>query len=416
VSVADSFRWSPRSGIALVVAGLALGTLLALPACHRAVQEPAVYVVEPATFSRRVTAEGNLKAKTATAVSAPQNAEGALKIAWIVDDGAVVKKDDVVVRFDPSDFNALLTGGRENRSTADNNMIRTDVAASTTKTNLQRDAGQAEAELAAAKRFRTDDAEIFSRYQQIESEADQHLAADRRDHAHKVLGVRETLSNADRNLVTIEAHKADLQIHNAEQGLSSIEVRAPYDGILVLQRDWRGDVPRVGATVWSGFRLGEIPDLKEMNAEVFVLEADAAGLAVGQKAAVTLESQPGVVYHGRISQLDKLARPRVRNVPVQYFGATIALDRTDPGLMKPGARVRAVLDVENRANAFSIPRQALFEKNGKRIVYRRNGTKFDAVPVTIGSSSAGRVVVTSGVARGDRLALTDVNAREGEAR
>ena len=115
-----------------------------------------------------------------------------------------------------------------------------------------------------------------------------------------------------------------------------------------------------------------------MKAEVFVLEADAAGLAPDEKASVTLESNPNVAYSGKITQLDKLARPRVRGVPVQYFGVTITLDKTDPRVMKPGTRVRAVLDVENRAKAFAIPRQALFEKDGKKIVYRRHGSKYDA--------------------------------------
>jgi cobalt-zinc-cadmium efflux system membrane fusion protein len=75
--------------------------------------------------------------------------------------------------------------------------------------------------------------------------------------------------------------------------------------------------------------------------------------------------------------------------------------------MKPGARVRAVLDVENRESAFSIPRQAIFEKQGKKLVYRKHGDKFDAVPIEIGSSSAGRVVVTKGLAKGDEIALRD---------
>ena len=107
----------------------------------------------------------------------------------------------------------------------------------------------------------------------------------------------------------IESKKADLKIRNAQQGLHALELRAPYDGILVLQRDWRGDLPRVGATVWQGSPIGEIPDLKAMKAEVFVLEADAAGLAVGQKARVALESNSVVTYGGKISQIDKLARP-----------------------------------------------------------------------------------------------------------
>src|SRR5204862_4178147 len=124
-----------------------------------------------------------------------------------------------------------------------------------------------------------------------------------------------------------------LRITNAQKGLSALEVRAPYDGILVLQRDWRGEVPRVGSNVWRGMVLGEIPDLTAMKAEVFVLEADAAGLAAGKKATVRIESAPGVIYPGTITQVDKLARPRTRGVPVQYFGVTVTLDRTDPAAM-----------------------------------------------------------------------------------
>ena len=56
-------------------------------------------------------------------------------------------------------------------------------------------------------------------------------------------------------------------------------------------------------------------------------------------------------------------------MPVQYFGVTLDLDRTDPHGHETGARVRAMLEVENRTNAFSIPRQAVFEKNGKKMVY-----------------------------------------------
>ena len=73
----------------------------------------------------------------------------------------------------------------------------------------------------------------------------------------------------------------------------------------------------------------------------------------------------------------------------------------------PGARVRAVLEIENRKNVFSIPRQALFEKEGKKLVYRKRGNRFEPVPVEIASSTPGRVVVTKGISRDDELALRD---------
>jgi RND family efflux transporter MFP subunit len=385
---------------------LTLGLAVLVAGCQQANEVP-TFRVEPVRFARRVTAEGNLKSTKATPLSAPHDAPGQLKIAWIVPDGALLKKDEVVVRFDPTDFETQLTAGREDHDTAGNKMIKTNSESSTTRTNLRRDAHQAGDELLAARTFKFDDAEIFSRYQRVESQIDETLAGRKKEHAEGVLGVRAKLSAADRDLVSIEQRKADLKIRNAEQGLHALEMRAPYDGILVLQRDWRGDVVRVGDTVWPGSPIGEIPDLNSMKAEVFVLEADAAGLAVGEKATLSVEGKPGSVITGKITQVDKLARPRFPRVPVQYFGATITLDKTDPLMMKPGARVRAVLDVEDRQSAFSIPRQAIFEKQGKKLVYCKRGGKFVPVVIEIGSSSAGRVVVTKGLVKGDEIALRD---------
>ncbi len=224
--------------------------------------------------------------------------------------------------------------------------------------------------------------------------------------------MRESLVRVERDLLSIEDRKAGMKIKQAEEGLQALQVVAPHDGILVLQRNWRGDLPRVGDTMWRGFPIGEIPELETMKAEVFVLEADAAGLAVDQKATVTLESQAGKTFTGKVSSVDKIARPRIPRQPVQYFGVTIELDRSDAKLMKPGTRVRAVLEVESQQNAFPIPRQALFEKEGKKLVYRKKADKYEPVPVTIGSSSAGRVVVTKGLVAGDEIALEDPEAKE----
>ncbi len=388
----------------LVVAVVAVAALRRGPA-----HDVPTFTVHAAAFNRHVTAEGNLKAVKATPLSAPTEAPSALKIAWIADDGTLLKKNDVVVRFDPTDFERDLTRGNEDHAMASNNLDRSSHQAGATRNNLRRDARQAEAELEMSRRFNFDDAEVFSRYQRVEAEVDQKLAGERKAHAERILGVRENLTQTERELLSIEDRKAALRIRNAQQGLSSLEIRAPYDGILVLQRDWRGDVPRVGSNVWQGMRLGEIPELQSMQAEVFVLEADAAGIAVGKAATIALESNPLIAYPGRITQIDKLARPRFRGVPVQYFGVTLSLDRTDTRVMKPGARVTATLQIENRARAFAVPRQALFEKEGKRLVYRKHGDRFDAVPVQIASSSAGRVVVTSGLAESDELALVDPN-------
>jgi HlyD family secretion protein len=380
--------------------------LLALFACAKT-DDVAMFKVEPVTFARRVTAEGTLKAVKATPIGVPPHATSPMKVSWIADDGALLRKGDVIVRFDATDFENQLLTGREDRSTASNKLEKAGAESSATRTNLGRDARLAQSELEAASRFKFDDAEIFSRYARIENEVDQTLAQSRKRHAEEVLGVRDNLSRVERDLISIEDRKAGMKIKQAEEGLQALQVIAPHDGILVMQRNWRGEIARVGDTLWRGQPIGEIPELTSMQAEVFVLEADAAGLAVDQKATLFLEAEANVRFTGKVKSIDKMARPRIPRQPVQYFGVIVALDRTDVRLMKPGARVRALLEVENQANAFAIPRQALFEKDGKRLVYVKKGEAFKPVEVTIGSSSAGRVVVTKGLSKGDEIALQE---------
>ena len=376
-------------------------------ACSHPADDIATFKVEPITFARRVTAEGTLKAVKATPVGVPQNTTTPMKVSWIADDGALLRKGDVIVRFDEQEFEDLLLRGREDHSTATNKFEKADAESSATRTNLKRDARLAQSELEAAQRFKFDDAEIFSRYARIEAEVDQTLASSRKRHAEEVLGVRDNLARVERDLISIEDRRAGIKIKQAEEGLQALQVSAPHDGILVLLRNWRGDMPRVGDTMWRGQPIGEIPELTSMQAEVFVLEADAAGLAIDQKATLFLEADSHTQFKGKVKSVDKVARPRIPRQPVQYFGVTVELERTDQKLMKPGARVRATLEVENQSNAFAIPRQALFEKEGKKLVYRKKNDAFAPVEVTIGSSSAGRVVVTKGLAKGDEIALED---------
>lgn len=376
----------------------------------------ATFQVEPITFQRNVTAEGTLKAAKATPVSAPQNATRPMKVAWIAEDGALLRQGEVIVRFDPTDFEQLLLTGREAKTTNTNDLRRTNSDAAATRKNLGRDARLAQSELEAAQRFKAEDEEIFSRYSRIESEVDQDLARNRKRHAEEVLGVRESLVDVERDLLAIEDRKAELKIRQAEEGLQALQVVAPHDGILVMQRNWRGEMTRVGDTMWRGQPIGEIPALDSMQAEVFVLEADAAGLAVDQNVTLFLEADATRRFKGKVKSVDKVARPRIPRQPVQYFGVLVELERTDARLMKPGARVRAVVEIENRANAFAIPRQALFEVEGKKVVYRRKGDAFEPVEVTLGSSSAGRVVVTKGLAAGDEIALEDPTRTDEERR
>ena len=368
---------------------------------------------ERGDFGRHVEAEGNLKAVKATVLTAPMEAQGALKIAWLAPDGSRVASGDVVIRFDPTDAEKNLSDGQAERQTAENRISGRRAEGEGTLRNLDRDAGMAGLELKYAREFQSKDPDIFSRIEIIESQLDESLATRRKDNAEAVRGIRDRLTKLDLDLLAIERHKADLKIEQAKKGLAALEVRAPHDGIVVLQREWRG-VPKVGDTVWKGQPLAEIPGLDAMEAEVYVLEADAGGLAPGLPAEVTLESRPDRTFAAKAIKVDALAKPRVNWVPVQYFGVTLELKQTEPEIMKPGQRVRARLTLDARKDAISIPREAVVEKDGGKIVYRRRGFGFEPVKVELGPAALGRVVIEKGLSAGDVVALRDPTRPAGE--
>lgn len=393
-----------------LLAGMAIVAIVVIMAVAVAMADRStlpVFEIEKTEFVRTVTAEGNLKAADSTPLSAPPDVPGGLKIAWMEKDGSPVREGDVVVRFDPTEFEDALVAGTVQRDTVDNRLLGSETSSSATLRNLRRDAGQAELEWEAAQNYQLTDEDIFSRRELIESMIDGDLALEKKEYAEDLIDVRGRLSAADRELLEIEKRRAQIELQKARKGLSALQIQAPHDGVVIFQRDWRGELPTVGSTVFPGRPIAEIPNLERMEAEVYVLEADAGGIALDQAARVVLDSAPGRVFDAKVKRVDALARPRIRGVPVQYFGVILELDRTDAALMKPGARVTATITLERAEEAIAIPRQALFDRDGKSIVYVERDHGFEPVEVELGSTSLGRVVVTAGLEPGDRVAMVD---------
>jgi RND family efflux transporter MFP subunit len=335
--------------------------------------------------------------------------QGALKISWLAPDGSFVEAGEVVVRFDPTTIEARLLEGRDQAATVDNRMEKADAEARSSLANLERDAAMAGLEMDHAGSFQTRDAEIFSRQEIIESEIDVSLASDRMAYSKSTRSSMEKLTEVELQLLALERRKASLMIDNARDGLDSLEIRAPHPGIFVLYRQW-GEVVRVGEMVWPRRPVAEIPRLEEMQARVYVLEADAGGLEPGQQARISSEAWPQRVFPGTVESVAALAMSRNRWSPVQYFEVILALDSTPPELMKPGARVAATLVLAAETDVQVVPREAVFrDEAGAGYVWLQVDGRFRKQPVETGPAGIGITVIRSGLEDGDLVALADPN-------
>ena len=399
-----------RSG---VIAGVALAAAAALGVRLARTAPPddvATAEVRRGAFVREVAATGTLRAVRATPIVAPPESGRQQKIAVLARDGTVLKKGDLVIEFDPYDAQREAADGQADLAAAAAKIRKSQAEAGRNASTLGLDRDVAADALDRAQKFQLTDAELFSRNEIIESRLDKDLYSRKADVAGRKLGTSARLSAAEEQLGQIEAGKARFKVHNAEKSLRSLRILAPHDGLLILEKNWRGDTVFVGDSLWPGQKVAEIPDLSEVEARVFVLEADAAGLKQGLGARVSIEGRPGTELPARVSRVDALAKPRDQMSPVKYFETTLALEKTDVSFMKPGQRVRAVIRLEEAADLIAVPRGALFDKDGKRVVYRWERDAFVPVEVTVSRNSVSRVVVDTGLQPGDRIALRDPSA------
>lgn len=366
------------------------------------------HVVTEGALNLSVTAEGNLRAVEATPISPPPvpGMMRPMKLAWIAEDGARVEKGDVILRFDPTALQQQLENGESDHASASAALARERIEAQAAAAKRDASAKLAELALAKTKRFSERDSEIYSRNEIIESEIDEGLSEARQEHAANAKKIERGLSRSKAELAMVSQRRAAMEVTRARAGLAALEVKAPHAGLLVLRRDWRGNLPRVGESVWPGRKLAEIPNLSAMEAEIFVLEVDGGSLKEGTAATITIEARPELKFAGSITHVDDLAKERVRGVPVQYFGAVVTLESTDTAVMKPGQRVRAEITLADETGLV-IPRQAVFVVDGVDSVFVANEGQYEPRPVELGKATIGRVVVTSGLAAGEEIALAD---------
>lgn len=82
-------------------------------------------------------------------------------------------------------------------------------------------------------------------------------------------------------------------------------------------------------------------------------------------------------------------------------------------LLRPGLLADVEIIVEKIPNALNIPAQAVFEKDGKQIVYVKTGKGFEERPIKVLKRTESTMVLESGVQANETIAMSDPNVKPG---
>jgi len=236
----------------------------------------------------------------------------------------------------------------------------------------------------------------------------------------------------------VVAAKADLKLN--ETNLAKACICSPINGIVLSRNVDPGQTVATSFQAPVLFTIAE--DLKKMEVQVDVDEADIGKVREGQKATFTVDAFPDRRFDAQITQL-RFGSEVVQGVVT--YKAVLTTDNSDL-VLRPGMTATAEITVEHIKQALTVPNEALrfsppadttaarsggllsrllpgrprFRPPSKQqntgssrtVWVLRDGTPV-AVPVTIGVSDGRRTQVLDGAVASGQPVIVDARKRSG---
>jgi HlyD family secretion protein len=150
---------------------------------------------------------------------------------------------------------------------------------------------------------------------------------------------------------TVQQREA--QLASARVDFGRTVIRAPVDGVVIKRSIEPGQTVAVSLAAPELFLIAQ--NLRDMQVEVSIDEAEVARLRVGQRTTFTVDAFPGRSFEGTVMQVRKASKNEQN---VITYTAVVSADNDQQSLL-PGmtANVRIVTDVRN--DALKVPNAAL---------------------------------------------------------
>jgi HlyD family secretion protein len=303
--------------------------------------------VERGALSAVVVASGTLNAVTTVQVGS--QISGQVKEIY-ADFNTAVKKDQVIARIDPATFEL-----RVNQARADLDAAESAVAVARSGLAAQ------QAELGRVKVTLVDAQRDFERKKALVEK--KFISPAELDKAQVLLDTtREQLKAVEAQIKVGEAQVSSARaavkqreslLRQAQVDLERTIIRAPVDGTVILRNVDAGQT--VAASLQAPVLFTIAQDLRDMQVEAAIDEADVGRLRVGMPASFAVDAFPRRNFTGEIRQIRKSPQ-NVQNV-VSY---TVVISAANPDLaLLPGMTANVRVAVENRASALKVPNAAL---------------------------------------------------------
>lgn len=332
-----------RKVVLLLLAVVVLGTIIVAAVKSGSGSEVAVRV-EPVTrrdLVAMVRASGWVRPHRA--VDVQSDIMGRVT-ALRVKEGDVVKRGDVLLRIDPSQYEAAVAQAKAAVS-----------AARAREAQTRASKLQADQALARAQQMRQRDSTLVSPQALEDAQTQARVQAALEEAAQ--YGVEQSVA----------------ALRQAQDQLGKTVIRAPIDGVITRLNVEEGETAVIGTMANPRSLLLTISDMNNMETVVRVDETDVPSIALGDSAKILIDAFPKREFVGHVTEIahSSVVAPEDRNALSNQssavdFEVVLTLD-SPPPILRPDLSATAEIVTAVRPKALSIPIIALTVREKKDV-------------------------------------------------
>ena len=377
-------RWWPWALLAVLLLG---GIALLLMPRSTEVQTSAVMTAYPTARFAQLTASGYVVAQRRASVAS--KATGRV-VELKVREGSVLKAGELIARLDAADVLAAIAGADAAVAQAQAGQLQ--ARAQLRQAQVER--ANADAELQRTLGLAGQD---FVSAQAVD-------AARRRADAAQA---GQALAQAGISAAQAGEALARAQLKAQQVNRDNTEVRAPFDGVVLVKNANVGDMitPFSSASGTSG-AVVTMADMGTLEVEADVSEANVGKVRIDQPVEITLDALPDVRFRGSVSRIVPTVDRAKATVTTK-----VRFDQLDARILpEMSAKVAFLSQAPTAADiqpVIAVNPKSVVDRDGRRQVFRVSGDHVEALPVQVGRTLGDVLEVSSSTLKaGDRLVLS----------
>lgn len=356
---------------------------------------------------------GDLRARSSERILAPElKGMRNVTIQSVVADGTLVKKGDVVLRFETASALDDKRAKQSELEIAQAEMRR--VSQSLTKERIDLDLEVQRNQL-RVERARLDVVEGVEFVSKVQLE--QAKLAVQTTQLELQLAKKARANFGKKRAAALEVQRLKVasiadRLAQVESNLEKLVLAAPADGVVygpITRLNWnRGQKVAPGKVAQANDVLLELPDLSAFDVDIYVRQRDAALLSEGDTAMVYPTIRPDVPLKAKVIKKETFSMTRNERLNtktpagnLRELKITFALDGSHEDL-RPGGSVRVDVSAQLADDVLRVPLAGLRPGDEDYVVTLVNG---ESRTVKIGRSSTSHAEVLEGVSAGDLIYL-----------